>query len=491
MAEAKGAYDTRKYVCCAPYYGKQGPEYTRRFRPEFVGALHGHQDKFSSLWEHLHRVDYGAIPLDPNAAQVPHPAGSNALRQESELAYATRSKKLYSLIWTHVEDIDIRARLEGVPGDGLAAWAIVEAVGQLPTTGLTRITQDTNWTNIKLSDVGQTEATIVRFMGHVNRVNNERMEPYNEEQKRLRFLSCITFPTLLRDKAAAELQRPSYCRLENGIQVPDLRQTVDAFDELWRLLYARGEIKYVAPPRTPIHNGQSVVAMCATDANGNEMENQEYIDEGAFIASMAEDLCFNCLGAGHRRVGRDGRIICPSPKKDRNIAHIITALQSMQEAQSRGKSMLPPGRRAPSNSARQRFFARRRSGGRGGRGSGGRGSHGAARLAEHIDEHEAFLAYIDEDGQVYAHDDDTYLGKIDEKDRSDNTIKDTMDQVENNDTANVAISDDHLDERSNLVLDFEEFALVAQVDGLGSLSEAEMASMLVNHLQSLVACKSS
>ena len=55
---------------------------------------------------------------------IPQPRAANQLytRAESELAYAARSKKLYSMIWTHVEDVDIRARLRGVAGNGLAAY---------------------------------------------------------------------------------------------------------------------------------------------------------------------------------------------------------------------------------------------------------------------------------------------------------------------------------------------------------------------------------
>ena len=86
------SYDTRKYPCCAPYYGKRGPAFTRRFKPQLVGSLHGHGDRFNSLWDHYMRLDYGAQPLDPNLPRIPHPGTANStLRAESELAYAARS----------------------------------------------------------------------------------------------------------------------------------------------------------------------------------------------------------------------------------------------------------------------------------------------------------------------------------------------------------------------------------------------------------------
>ena len=84
---------------------KGSTKYTRRFRPDFIGMLHGQADRFASIWDHLHEQDSGATDEDGN--MIPHHgAASSNLRAESELAYTARSKKLYSLIWTHVEDIN-------------------------------------------------------------------------------------------------------------------------------------------------------------------------------------------------------------------------------------------------------------------------------------------------------------------------------------------------------------------------------------------------
>ena len=195
-AAKHSSYDTRKYQCCAPYYGKRGPAFTRRFKPEFVGSLHGHGDRFNSVWDHFMRQDCGAQPINPNLPMIPHPGNANTtIRLESELAYTSRSKKLYSLIWTHVEDVDMRAQLETVAGNGLAAWALLEQMANLPTTGLTQVNQDNDWNTLKLSDVGVTEDTITRFVGHMNRVNADRVNPFDEEARRIRLLSVryLTF----------------------------------------------------------------------------------------------------------------------------------------------------------------------------------------------------------------------------------------------------------------------------------------------------------
>ena len=80
------AYDTRKYVICKPWFGRKGPEYSRRFRPEFIGGLHAHADRFASLYDHVMGADPGGTPLigDPNPN--PH-TGTPTVMAESQLAY--------------------------------------------------------------------------------------------------------------------------------------------------------------------------------------------------------------------------------------------------------------------------------------------------------------------------------------------------------------------------------------------------------------------
>ena len=189
--DGKKDYDPRKYTSCAPWWGRRGAPYTRRFRPQFIGALHSYADKFSTLYDHYTLTDPGAQLPDGN--MIPHPGNPNTtLRQESELAYAARSKKLYSLIWLHVEDIDIRGHLSTVAGNGLAALVIIDQFGHLPDTGLTKVNQEISWTNLKMADVGQTEDTIVRFHGHMSRVNDERAVPYDEETRRINFYHALS-----------------------------------------------------------------------------------------------------------------------------------------------------------------------------------------------------------------------------------------------------------------------------------------------------------
>ena len=84
-------------------------------------------------------------------------------------------------------------------------------------------------------------------------------------------------------------------------------------------MYARGEIKYSAPPRQA-PPGHSAVALCAgTTCDENEYDNEgnsmEYDDNNYALQATVggEDLCWNCYGVGHRKLGPDRKPICPVP----------------------------------------------------------------------------------------------------------------------------------------------------------------------------------
>eukprot|EP00975_Prorocentrum_lima_P051259 10737638-Prorocentrum_lima.AAC.1 len=86
---------------------------------------------------------------------------------------------------------------------------------------------------------------IVSHLKEINRLRTPASRQFSEDSIRKKFLSLISFPEHLRDKAREELQRPSY--KEN--RIPSLKLTVAAFDELWRHDFKEGKIKYQAPPQ--------------------------------------------------------------------------------------------------------------------------------------------------------------------------------------------------------------------------------------------------
>lgn len=160
-------YDTRKYECCAPYYGDIGEEFTRRFQPEFEGALHSHVDNYASLYEHV------VLQNDPGSAANPAPAGPPG--QATRLAFATRMKKSFGLIRRHVEDPTIRDDIDAnAMGDGPAAWQIVVGYGQVPQTYLNLAEQEKEWSATKLAEVGFNERTGENFRALLVRINRER-----------------------------------------------------------------------------------------------------------------------------------------------------------------------------------------------------------------------------------------------------------------------------------------------------------------------------
>ena len=67
--------DTRMYPICGPWFGVKGPEFTRRFAPDFISGLATVKDDYSNLQRHLAGNDPGGTP--PGAAG-PNPHAGNA-----------------------------------------------------------------------------------------------------------------------------------------------------------------------------------------------------------------------------------------------------------------------------------------------------------------------------------------------------------------------------------------------------------------------------
>ena len=117
------ARDTRLYPVTSPYYGSKGPDFTRRFWPDFIGGLGAHKDKFSNLRKHYYGLDPGGTPAatvaNPNPARVPH-NGTATLREESQSAFENRSDELISLMRQHIECVHLRGIIDAmvIKGNG-------------------------------------------------------------------------------------------------------------------------------------------------------------------------------------------------------------------------------------------------------------------------------------------------------------------------------------------------------------------------------------
>lgn len=172
MARSSGtAYDTRKYDCCAPYYGEIGEEFTRRFRPEFEGALHGIVDAYASMYDHV------VLRNDPGSAAAPIPGGG-AAATASLNAFRLRQKKSYGIIRRHIEDPTLRDAIDAqAMGDGPAAWALITQLCSRPQTFLNLADQDKEWGELSLAEVGMNERTVENFRALLERVNRERPAP--------------------------------------------------------------------------------------------------------------------------------------------------------------------------------------------------------------------------------------------------------------------------------------------------------------------------
>ena len=92
MSTDEATYDSRKFPVCCPHDGSKGEAYTRRFRPDFVGALWDEQDDISSVAEHM------ILGTDDGSAAAPIPAGGTADLLKRRRAFAQRGKKLFKLL---------------------------------------------------------------------------------------------------------------------------------------------------------------------------------------------------------------------------------------------------------------------------------------------------------------------------------------------------------------------------------------------------------
>jgi hypothetical protein len=201
---------------------------------------------------------------------------------------------------------------------------------------------------------------MLKLKAAVTQLNLERPagDQFTDEQCRIKFLSLIDTPQSLVDKAIEEMQRGSY---RNAAGIVTLGETVAGFDELWRVNFARGAIKFAAPPQQGGRDTNRVDAMllnaayeCATD---DEEEPHLYA-----LAANGErvSVCWQCSGAGH--VKRE----CPSKRKFPpaeviKILQDLTSAQSAKYPQSRTNWQPSPGSQSSTNSAeaRRRFLARR------------------------------------------------------------------------------------------------------------------------------------
>ena len=137
------------------------------------------------------------------------------------------------------------------------------------------------------------------------------------------------------------------------------------------------------------------------------LEDDEAVYQAAVLggggSSVAgEPMCWNCLGFGHRK-NEDGVLVCPSPRRARNIADAVAVLNSKATQQNRGRPL-----------SRGRGGEAAGRGGRGGAGRGrGRGTQRQPPQANALDDYDKSPANVDDEGNVFAMD-GTLLGKIGE-----------------------------------------------------------------------------
>ena len=107
-----------------PWKGERGPPFTRVFKPALINFLAGLSDKFTDYASVLKGLDPGGIDLEatqadpqggppipvPGGTTTPHP-GTAALQGESQRAAKSRSQKIISVLYVHINNTEIRQKI--------------------------------------------------------------------------------------------------------------------------------------------------------------------------------------------------------------------------------------------------------------------------------------------------------------------------------------------------------------------------------------------
>ena len=108
---------------------------------------------------------------------------------------------------------------------GASVYVILLQRGTPPQSMMLTTSQDTEWHEATLALVGIDEDTLHRFLGYLIQLNEER--PANDKKTNIqvyrKFLSAITFPPHLAERAKDELQAPTFIeppKLASGARNP-------------------------------------------------------------------------------------------------------------------------------------------------------------------------------------------------------------------------------------------------------------------------------
>ena len=406
-------FDAKKYLCGPWLRGARGGPWNLVFKPSFEDAMRTQTDAFTSLYEHfVTETGVGAA----NGAGHPAGAGLFALGMQSQMAFGVRDQKAYGYILSHVGyDPDIKdqitfyvsntltgapsvaavtaanaaiaaanaanaAAVAGAAAGGAAAVlvaipaAAVGVAGQLPDDWLAQLwrwidsdlgqprasplltaTQNTQFENSKLIDVGIDRNTPTRYYAALVRINQQRSAPKSIMDMHVKYMTQFTFPTLIHQQCILELQRPSAviaAGLPNAGS-PDLPAIVKSLQELWEVLYDKpGMIKPQAAPKPAPSESTRVDGMVNsivptsvgsdyawTGITPSELHEAYVVTAGseAFAFVKNERNCWICKGYGHTKDK------CPSdPRVKRPIAGVIQGLTALQSAeQSRFRNFRP------------------------------------------------------------------------------------------------------------------------------------------------------
>ena len=386
-------HDPKKHPVCAPFYGEQGVAYTRIFKPALIGGLWAETDESGcTLAEHLLQSDEGSPgnPFHGNAQQV---AKATRLR-------LVRSKKCYTAIRKHMECPAFRQALAapGIQGDGLAALALADNWYGIQGGNLKLENQNSEWQSTKLAQFGINPNSVRLLDQHLQTLNSERPagQTLCDNAVGARFLACLTFPDSILSDALKEMHTPTLVHPANtqgndssGAPLAgqyNLPLLVTTFEAYFRAQIDAGKVRTSdAPKQAKPHTSNRIDGLSAVtkwanideaddveiyftecheiDEDGNEIECYE-VEFQSSNMSIAEKLCWNCLGSGHTQrdtskpAGQDWQ--CPSPRKRRDPKSHMAALAKLATARGGGeRPKFKAGRRPTGGPGPKNRFASR------------------------------------------------------------------------------------------------------------------------------------
>ena len=379
-------WNTRRYPVAPPYHGEKGWKFLT-FEQDLIAGIAREGDDHYSLEETMYGMDAGG---DAPGAPV-----ANGVAQQR--GHTRRCRDLYGILYRHVENSDLRLMASTLGRDGRLFWLLLERECRRPVTDLEIIEMDSKWSGCSiLGTVGYLEDSVTQFSRYLQKLNARRPPPQRKtlNERCTKILNSLSGLEIFAVEALKELQSNAATQRfvfpANHAVTPgerDYESLVLYFDGLWRAAFEKGLIKRQLAGKS---------SGSGTTVDSFHVADEQAAEEGAHLVaredgSESEMICWNCLGAGHRK---DQCPSAPRQRTFRGMIAILTALMAKGSSGTRSSAPWKPMSRTPQSRPRGQGGGRPSSSG----GSGSRSS-ADAHAVNHQDEIPPDQPQTDDEGE--------------------------------------------------------------------------------------------